>query len=196
MVVPISSPAHSVKEFVDYAKAKKGVTFASSSSGTSVHLAGELFKRMAAVEMTHIPYRGAGPALNDLIPGRVDVMFATASTAVTQMRSGTLRGLAVTTLKRLATAPELPTLSELGFTGFDVSSWFAFFVPAKTPSDIVRKIHADAVKVLHEPAMAAKIEQLGATVVASTPEELAAHLKSETEKWGPIIKEAGIRASD
>jgi tripartite-type tricarboxylate transporter receptor subunit TctC len=196
MVVPMSSPAHSVKEFVDYAKAKKVVTFASSSSGTSVHLAGELFKRMAGVEMTHIPYRGAGPALNDLIPGRVDVMFATASTAVTQMRSGTLRGLAVTTLTRLATAPELPTLSDLGFTGFDVSSWFAFFVPAKTPPEIVRKIHTDTVKVLQEPAMAAKIEQLGATVVASTPEELAAHLKSETEKWGPIIKEAGIRASD
>ena len=97
MVVPMSSPAHSVKEFIDYAKAKKGVTFASSSSGTSVHLAGELFKRMAGVEMTHIPYRGAGPALNNLIPGRVDVMFATASTAVTQIRSGTLRGLAVTT---------------------------------------------------------------------------------------------------
>ena len=196
MVVPISSPAHSVKEFVDYAKARKGVTFASSSSGTSVHLAGELFKRMAGVEMTHVPYRGAGPALNDLIPGRVDVMFATASTAVTQMRSGTLRGLAVTTPKRLAIAPELPALSEVGFPGFDVSSWFAFFVPAKTPSEIVRKMHADTVKVLQEPAMAAKIEQLGATVVASTPDELAAHLKSETEKWGPIIKDAGIRASE
>ena len=185
-----------MKEFIDYAKAKRGVTFASSSSGTSVHLAGELFKRMAGVEMTHIPYRGAGPALNDLIPGRVDVMFATASTAVTQIRSGTLRGLAVTTPKRLAIAPELPPLSEVGFAGFDVSSWFAFFVPAKTPAEIVRKIHGDTARVLREPAMAAKLDQLGASVVASTPEELAAHLKSETEKWGPIIKEAGIRASD
>ena len=196
MVVPMSSPAHSVKEFIDYAKAKKGVTFASSSSGTSVHLAGELFKRMAGVEMTHIPYRGAGPALNDLIPGRVDVMFATASTAVTQIRSGTLRGLAVTTPKRLAIAPELPPLSEVGFAGFDVSSWFAFFVPAKTPAEVVRKIHGDTARVLREPAMAAKLDQLGASVVASTPEELAAHLKSETEKWAPIIKEAGIRASE
>ena len=102
----------------------------------------------------------------------------------------------MTTLKRLASAPEFPPLAEVGFPGFDVSSWFAFFVPAKTPAAIVRKIHADTVMVLREPAIAARLDQLGATVVASTPEELAAHLKSETEKWGPIIKEAGIRASD
>src|SRR5215470_15922309 len=113
MVVPISSPAHSVQEFIAYAKANRGkVSFASSSSGTSVHLAGELFKRVAGIEMTHVPYRGAGPAYNDLIPGRVDVMFATASSALQQVRSGTLRGLAVTTLKRLPVAPELPTLDE------------------------------------------------------------------------------------
>jgi tripartite-type tricarboxylate transporter receptor subunit TctC len=195
MVVPMSSPARSVQEFIAHARANAGkVTFASSGTGTSVHLSGELFKRMAGIEITHVPYRGAGPAMNDLLPGRVDVMFATATSALPQMRSDKLRGLAVTTIKRLPAAPELPTLSESGLTGFDVSSWFSLFVPARTPKEIVDKIHADTVKVLHEPAIAKRLETLGAAVIASTPAELAAHLKSEMDKWGPVIKAAGITA--
>ena len=195
MVVPISSPVKSVAEFVAHAKADPGkTTFASSSTGTSVHLAGELFKRTAGIEMTHVPYRGAGPAYNDLIPGRVDVMFATATSALPHIRSGTLRGLAVTSIKRLSMAPDLPTLDEAGLKGFDVTSWFAFFVPAKTPREVVRKLHADTVAVLREKAIADRIANLGAVVVASTPEELGAHLKSEMDKWGPVIKGAGIKA--
>jgi tripartite-type tricarboxylate transporter receptor subunit TctC len=195
MVVPPTSPAKSVAEFIAHAKANPGkVTFASSSTGTSVHLAGELFKRMAGIDMIHVPYRGAGPAMQDLLPGRVDVMFATSSSALPQIRNGTLRGLAVTSIKRLAGAPDLPTLDEAGLKGFDVTSWFAFFVPAKTPPDIVRKMHADTVKVLGEPTVAARIDQLGATVIGSTPEELGAHLKAETDKWGPVIRDAGIKA--
>ena len=194
MVVPNSSPARSVQEFIAYAKANRGkVSFASSSSGTSVHLAGELFKRAARIEMTHVPYRGAGPAYNDLIPGRVDVMFATASSAVPQVRSGTLRGLAVTTMRRLAIVPDLPTLDESGLSGFDVSSWFAFFVPARTPPEIIAKINADTTSVLRDAAIVQKIEQLGASIVASTPDELAAHLKREMEKWGPVIRDAQIK---
>jgi tripartite-type tricarboxylate transporter receptor subunit TctC len=194
MVVPMSSPAHSVQEFIAYAKANRGkVTFASSSSGTSVHLAGELFKRMAGIEMAHVPYRGAGPAYNDLIPGRVDVMFATASSALPQIRSNMLRGLAVTTLKRLPIAAELPTLDESGLPGFDVSSWFAFFVPAATPPGIIARINADTLAALREPAIAGKIEQLGAAIVGSTPAELGAHLKTEMAKWGPIIRDAQIK---
>jgi tripartite-type tricarboxylate transporter receptor subunit TctC len=194
MVVPNSSPAHSVQEFIAYAKANRGkVSFASSSSGTSVHLAGELFKRAAGIEMTHVPYRGAGPAYNDLIPGRVDVMFATASSAVPQVRSGTLRGLAVTTMRRLAIVPDLPTLDESGLPGFDVSSWFAFFVPARTPPEIIAKINADTTSVLRDAAIVQKIEQLGASIVASTPDELAAHLKREMEKWGPVVRDAQIK---
>ncbi len=193
MVVPVSAPARSVAEFIDFAKANRGkVTFASSGTGTSVHLSGELFKRMAGIEITHVPYRGAGPAMNDLLPGRVDVMFATATSAIPQMRSGSLRGLAVTGLQRLALAPELPTLSESGLTGFDVTSWFSLFVPARTPAEIVQKIHADSVRVLREPATTARLEQLGAAVVASSPAELASHLKTEMDKWGPVIKDAGI----
>jgi tripartite-type tricarboxylate transporter receptor subunit TctC len=195
MVVPPNSPARSVQEFIAHAKANPGkITFASSGTGTSVHLSGELFKRMAGIEMTHVPYRGAGPAMSDLLPGRVDVMFATSSSALPQIRADKLRGLAVTTLKRLPVAPELPTIAEAGLAGFDVSSWFSIFAPARTPPEIVAKVHGDTVRALREPAIAGKLEQLGAAVTASTPAELAAHLKAETDKWGPVIKAAGIRA--
>jgi tripartite-type tricarboxylate transporter receptor subunit TctC len=193
MVVPNSSPATSVREFIAHAKANSGkITFASSGTGTSTHLSGELFKRMAGIEMTHVPYRGVALALNDVIPGRVDVMFNTMAGVLQQVRTGQLRGLAVTTAKRFPTAPELPTVAD-SVPGFDVSSWYAFFVPAKTPSEIVRKIHADTVAVLAEPAIKNKLEQVGVMVVGSTPEQLAAQLKSETELWGPVIKAAGIK---
>jgi tripartite-type tricarboxylate transporter receptor subunit TctC len=195
MVVPPNSPAHSVQEFIAHVKANPGkITFASSGTGTSVHLSGELFKRMAGIEMTHVPYRGAGPAMNDLLPGRVDVMFATSSSALPQIQGGKLRGLAVTTLKRLPVAPDLPTIAESGLAGFDVSSWFSIFAPARTPPEVIRKVHADTVKVLREPAIAGRLEKLGAAVTASTPDELGAHLKAEMDKWGPVIKAAGIKA--
>ncbi len=120
--------------------------------GTSVHLSGELFKRMAGVELQHIPYRGAGPALNDLIPGRVDVMFNNIGAVMPLIQGGKLRALGVTSLKRAATLPDMPTVSEAGVPGFDVSAWYALFVPAKTPRDIVRKLHADTVAALADPA--------------------------------------------
>ena len=193
MTVPNSSPAKTVMEFVAYAKANRGkITYASSGNGTSVHLSGELFKRMAGIEMTHVPYRGGGPAINDLIPGRVDVMFNTIGTALPLMRGGQVRGLAVTTAERFRTAPDLPTIAESGIPGFNVSSWFAFFVPAHTPPAIVGKLHADTAAVLAEPAIKERMEKLGVAPASSTPAELAAHLKSEMEKWGPVIKQAGI----
>jgi tripartite-type tricarboxylate transporter receptor subunit TctC len=194
MVVANSSPAKSVAEFVAHAKANRGkITFASSGTGTSTHLSGELFKRMTGIEMTHVPYRGVAPALNDVIPGRVDVMFNTIGGVLQQVRAGQLRGLAVTTAKRFPTAMEFPTVIEEGVPGFDVSSWYAFFVPARTPPAVVRKLHADTVAILAEPAVKAKLEQLGVAVIASTPEELARHLKAETDLWGPVIKAAGIK---
>src|SRR5205807_3325046 len=132
MAVPISSPAHSVSDFIAHAKADPGkVTFASSGHGTSVHLSGELFKRMAGIEMLHVPYRGAGPALNDLIPGRVDVMFNNIGAVLPLIQGGKLRGLAVTTARRTPAAPDLPPIAEVGVPGFDVSSWYAFLAPAK-----------------------------------------------------------------
>jgi tripartite-type tricarboxylate transporter receptor subunit TctC len=196
MAVPISSPAHSVQEFIAYAKAHRGkVTFASSGHGTSVHLSGELFKRMAGIEMLHVPYRGAGPALNDLIPGRVDVMFNNIGAVLPLIQGGKLRGLAVTTAKRAPVAPELPTIAEEGLPGFDVSSWYALFAPAKTPQSIIRQMHSDTVAALGDADIKARLEQnFGVTVVGSTPQELGAFLKAEMDKWGPVIKEAGIRA--
>jgi tripartite-type tricarboxylate transporter receptor subunit TctC len=194
MVVPITSPAKSVAEFIDYATANKGkVTFASSGHGTSVHLSGELFKRMAGIEMIHVPYRGAGPALNDLIPGRVDVMFNNIGAVLPLIQADKLRGLAVTTAKRAAAVPQMPTIAESGVPGFDVSSWYALFMPAKTPAEIVRKACADTVTALADPAIKARLEQLGVVVAGSTPEGLAAHLQNEMDKWGPVIKAAGIK---
>ena len=194
MVVPNSSPAKSVMEFIAHAKANRGkITFASSGTGTSTHLSGELFKRMAGIEMTHVPYRGVALALNDVIPGRIDVMFNTMAGVLQHARSGQLRGLAVTTAKRFPTAPEYPTVAEAGVPGFDVASWYGFFFPAKTPPEIVRKLHADTVAVLAEPAIRDKFEQLGVGIIGSTPDELAAQVRLEAERWGPVIKAAGIK---
>jgi tripartite-type tricarboxylate transporter receptor subunit TctC len=197
MVVPNSSPAHSVKEFIAHAKANRGkISYASGGHGSSLHLAGELFKRMTGIEMTHIPYRGAAPAFNDLIPGRVDVMFNLISSSLPLVRSGQIRGLAVATLHRVAVAPELPTISEAGVPGFDVSSWVALFVPARTPPQIVNKLNADTVAVLAEPTTKRKLEDMGVVVVGSTPAELRAQFGADVAKWGPIIKEAGISIRD
>lgn len=197
MVVPNASPAHSVREFIAYARANRGkITYASAGHGSSLHLAGELFKRMTGIEMTHVPYRGAAPAFNDLIPGRVDVMFNLLSSSLPQVRAGRLRGLAVTTLDRVAVAPDLPTVAEAGVPGFDVSSWIALFVPAKTAPQIVRKLNADTVAALADAAIKRKLEDMGVVVVASTPAKLAETVRADMAKWEPIIREGGISIRD
>jgi tripartite-type tricarboxylate transporter receptor subunit TctC len=194
MAVPNASPAKTVAEFIAYAKGNGGkTTFASSGTGTSPHLAGELFKRRAGIEMTHIPYRGAGPAMTDVIGGRVDVTFNTFGATLSLVRDGQVRGLAVTSAKRFSAAPELPSVSEAALPGFDVTAWYALYVPAQTPPEIIRKLNANVVAVLAEPAIRDKMELLGVAVIGSSPEELARHLKAETELWGPVIKAANIR---
>jgi tripartite-type tricarboxylate transporter receptor subunit TctC len=193
VIVPNSSPANTIAEFIARAKAANGkLTFASAGYGTGPHLAGELFKRAAGIELVHVPYRGAAPALQDLVPGRVDSFFNSIAPAIPLMQQGQLRILAITTAQRTPAAPDVPTLAESGLAGFDVSGWYAFFVPAKTPPEIVRKMHADTVAVLAEPAIKARLEELGLFVVGSTPEELGRFLKSEMDKWGPVIKDANI----
>jgi tripartite-type tricarboxylate transporter receptor subunit TctC len=193
MCVPNSSPAKSVQEFIAYAKEKGGrLTFATPGPGTPPHMAGELFKRMAGIEMTHVPYRGAGPAYTDLIAGRIDLQFAS-GVALELIKSGQVRGLAISSAKRNPAAPALPTVAEAGVPGFEVSSWFAFFAPAKTPPDIVRRTNADTVAALADPAVKSRLEFLGYTVIGSTADELATHLRSDIDKWGPVIKDAGIR---
>jgi tripartite-type tricarboxylate transporter receptor subunit TctC len=192
MAVPNSSPDHSVQDYIARAKANPGkVTYCSSGVGTSLHLCGELFKRMAGVDITHIPYRGAGPALNDLIPGRVDAIFANFPSTLPLVQGGQLRGLAVTTAQRQPEVPHLPAIAEI-VPGYDVSSWFALFAHAKTPPELIAKLNADAVAALNYPAVKERYAQLGARVVGSTPAELGAHLKAEMERWGPVIKAAGI----
>jgi tripartite-type tricarboxylate transporter receptor subunit TctC len=192
MCVPNSSPAKSVQEFIAYAKEKKGkLTYATPGPGTPPHMAGELLKHLAGIEMTHVPYRGSAPAFNDIIPGRVDMMFAS-GVVLDLIKSGQLRGLAVSGAKRVSVAPDIPTVAET-VPGFEVSSWFAFFLPAKTPPDIVRKMSADTAAALDDPAARKRLEQLGYGVIGSTGDELAAHLRAEIDKWDPVIKGAGIR---
>ncbi len=192
MAVPNSSPDHSVADFIARAKADPGkVTYASSGVGTSLHLCGELFKRLANVNLTHIPYRGAGPALTDLIPGRVDAIFANFPSTLPLVLDGRVRGVAVTTAQRQPEVPDLPAIAET-VPGYDVSSWFALFVSAKTPPDLVARLNADAVAALRTPAVTERYAQLGARVVGSTPAELATFLKAEMDRWGPVIKAAGI----
>jgi tripartite-type tricarboxylate transporter receptor subunit TctC len=194
MCVPNSSPAKSVQEFIAYCNENKGkVTYASSGNGTTLHLSGELFKRLAKVEMTHIPYRGGAPALNDLIPGRVDVIFDNMPTVLSHVKAGSLRGIAVTTRERVAVVPDVPTIAESGVPGFDVMSWFAFFVPARTPQDVIDRINADTNAALAHAPVKSRFEELGATPKGSTPAQLATFLKSEIDKWGPVIRDARIR---
>lgn len=195
LVVPNTSPAKSVKELIEYAKANKGnVTFGSSGIGTSPHLNGELFMRMAGFEMTHIPYRGAAPAIIDLIPGRLTMMFNTSGSLMPHVQAGRLRALAVSSGKRFSAEPSIPTVAESGVPGFDVVSWYGLLAPIKTPPAIVRKMNADAVKVMREPEIRQKLEVLGLEVVASTQQEFADFIKAEMAKWGPVIKAANIVA--
>jgi tripartite-type tricarboxylate transporter receptor subunit TctC len=195
VVVPNSSPARSIGELISHAKANK-LTFASPGHGTGPHLAGELFKRVAGIELTHIPYRGAAPALQDLVPGRVDSFFNNIAAIIPLMQQGQLRALAVTTARRSPAAPDLPTIAESGLAGFDVSGWYGLFVPARTPPAIVQKMHADIVAALADPTIKGRLEQLGLFVVGSTPDALGQFLKSEMEKWRPVIKDAGISISE
>jgi tripartite-type tricarboxylate transporter receptor subunit TctC len=195
MVVPNSSPAKSVKEFIDYAKANRGrLTFASSGAGASPHLSGELFKLKSGIELTHVPYRGGGPALIDLIAGRVDVMFATAPTVLSQISSGSIRAIAVTSAIRNPLLPTVPTIAESGLPDFEYTNWYALFLPAKTPAEIVKKMYDDAAAALADPQVKQRLADVGVTAAIATGTEVTADLKSEMQKWGPIIKDAGIKA--
>jgi tripartite-type tricarboxylate transporter receptor subunit TctC len=186
-----------VRRYIDYARANPGkLTYSSPGIGTTPHLSGELLKRMAGIEIVHVPYRGAGAgAITDALAGRIDSAINTTGSLLQTVRSGQLRGLAVTTAQRFPTAPELPTIAESGVAGFDVSSWYALFVPARTPRDIVARLNAATVTALSEPAVRARFEPLGVVVESSTPEALGALLRSEIDKWGPVIKAAGISPS-
>ena len=192
LLTPMSSPAKSLAEFIAFAKQNRGhVAYASPGVGTMPHLAGEMLKQMAGIEMTHVPYRGDAPALTDTIAGRVDLQIG-GPALLEQVRSGQVRALAVTTAQRSPLAPDLPSVAEAGLPGFDAAGFFAFFVPAKTPRAIIDKIHAGTVAAVHDPAIKAKFDKIAMVPVGSTPQELAAALKVETDRWRPVIEEAKI----
>ena len=192
--VPANSPARTLQEFIAHAKSKP-LTFASPGHGVSGHMAGELFMREAGIKMTVIPYRGANPAIQDLIPGRVDFFANNLSPLIALHKNNQVRILALTTSWRSPQVPDIPTVAESGLTKFDVAGWYSFFVPAKTPAAIVQKMTADTRTVLAEPATKAKLEGLGLRVIGSTADELATALKADMDKWGPLIKAAGLSAT-
>lgn len=193
MVVPADFPAKTVAEFVAYAKANPGkVNMASSGNGTSVHLSGELFKSMTGIEMTHIPYKGAAPALTDMIAGRVQVIFDNLPSAIQHIKAGTLRALAVTTETRSPLLPDVPTVGET-VKGYEASAWFGMGAPAKTPKPIIDKLNKEINAILAEPAMQAKIAELGGVPLLGTPADFGKIIVSETEKWEKVVKFAGAK---
>ncbi len=193
LVVHPSVPAQNVQQLIAYAKANPGkLAFASAGTGTSQHLAGELFKQIAGVEMTHVPYKGAGPAVADLIAGHVPLMFADISAALGHIRSGKLRALGVTTRSRTPLL-DVPTLIEQGVPDFDVNAWFGLLAPAGTPRDVVLRLNADSVKALNLPATRERLQSIGLDPAPNTPEALAQFIRSELDRWAAVARSVNIR---
>ena len=189
-----SVPAGSVKELIALAKAKP-LNYGSSGVGGTGHLAGELFNTMAGVKMTHVPYKGGGPAMIDLVGGQVQLVFATAASAVPQIKGGKIKGLAVTTAKRSALMPNLPTIAEAGLPGFDANNWYGVLAPAKTPRPIILRLNSEIAKVLAMPDVKNFLFNQGLDPAAGTPEQFGAYIKSEMTKWAKVVKASGAKAN-
>ena len=194
LVVHPSVPAKSVAELVRHAKAHPGtLNYSSPGNGSGAHLAGELFKSMTGVDTVHIPFNGIAPAVTAVVGGQVQMMFAGAPSALPQVKAGRLVALGVASPKRIAAAPELPTLAESGLPGFDVTSWYSIVVPSGTPNDIIARLRSEIAGALSQPDVQEKLAGLGAEPIGNTPTEFAAMLKVETAKWGKIVKDANIQ---
>jgi tripartite-type tricarboxylate transporter receptor subunit TctC len=194
LVVHPAVPVNSVSELLAYARANPGkLTFASAGMGTASHLAGELFKTMAKVDMTHVPYKGNVPAITDLLAGQTSLLFATMPTVLPHAKAGKLRALATIGASRAAATPELPTIGE-SLRGFEVSNWIALFAPAGTPPDIVRRWNAEVQRIMQSPEIQARLPNEGARFIPMTPEQFGAFQKSEIAKWAPVVKASGARA--
>ena len=195
LVVHPSVAASSVKELIALAKARPGsLNFGSAGNGAPSHLAGELFKSAAGVDMVHVPYKGAGPAVNDLLAGQIQIMFAPMVAVLPQVKAGRLRALAVTSAKRSAAVPELPTLSEAGLSGFALVSWFGFFVPVATPAAVVDRLHRETVKALKATDTAERFAREGAEPVGNSPAEFAIYVQQEYARYAKVVKDNGIKA--
>lgn len=194
VVVPPSLPVKSIKELVAFAKAQPTkLSYASSGNATGIQLATELFKSMAGISMTHVPYKGGAPATTALIGGEVQVMFNNAITSVPHIKTGRLRALAVTGAKRSAILPELPTIAELGYPGYEADSWQGIVTIAGTPKAIVSKLHRDLVEIIRLPDVSEFLTSQGNEIAASTPEQFSAYISTELAKWSKVIKQAGLR---
>lgn len=192
LVVNTDVPAHSLKELIALAEAQPGkLNFASSGYGAAAHLAGELFKSEAKINIVHVPYKGAAPALQDVIAGHDQMMFATAASVIGHIQEGRVRALAVTTLKRTQILPDVPTMDEAGLKGFDASTWHGLVAPAGTPPEVIATLHDAAIKALNDESVQTSLGKLGVDIVGKTPQEFQAYIESEIPKWTAIVKASG-----
>jgi tripartite-type tricarboxylate transporter receptor subunit TctC len=194
LVINNEVPARTLRELIDLGKKEGKMSFASSGSGTSIHVSGELFKSMTGIDMTHIPYKGRASAIPDLLGGRVTMMFDNMPSSLPLVREGKLRALGVTSQKRSPAAPEIPTIAEAGLPGFEAVSWFAVFAPSGTPKPIVDKLQTEISRILKLPDVAKRLNDIGLDPVGSTAEELAAYQRTEIIKWAKVVKDSGATA--
>jgi tripartite-type tricarboxylate transporter receptor subunit TctC len=196
LVVNPAVPAKTFAEFIAYAKANPGkINYASSGTGGSAHLAGELLKKAVGIDIVHVPYKGAGPAVTDVLRGDVQAMFGL-SVVLPHVKDGKLRPLATTGLRRTKFLPDIPTIAESGFPGFEATAWYGLLAPAGTPQPIINKLHEAAIGALKNPAVRERLEGGGYEIVGSSPEEFSAYIKSEQKKWSDIVQAAGIKVEE
>ncbi|MBK7529488.1 tripartite tricarboxylate transporter substrate binding protein [Piscinibacter sp.] len=193
LLVGSDQPYKNVKELIAAVKAKPGMPFASAGQGSSQHMSGEAFRLLAGVELTHVPYKGSAPAIQDVIGGQIPMSFETATVALPHIQSGKVRALAVTSARRSKVLPDTPTLQEAGVAGFDVSSWQALYAPAGTPAAIVKRLNAEIEKIIAEPEMKARMDGLGLDHSPNTPEQFTAFGQSELVKWAKIVKDGNVK---
>lgn len=195
LVVNPTLPIHSVQDYIKYTKdSKNGITFASSGSGSSIHLSGEMFKMKTGLNMLHVPYRGSAPAVADLIGGQVQSMFDNSPSALPHVKAGKLRALAITSKERSALLPDVPTLAESGFPGFEVQSWFGISVPAGTPAPIIKRLNTALNTTINDPAVKQRLADMVATTAPGTPEDMRAFVNSELKNWSEVVKASGAKA--
>lgn len=194
LVVNPKLPANNLQEFIALAKKRSAnLNYASSGSGTSPHLAGEMFKTMAKVDMVHVPYKGNAPAMNDLLAGHVDAHFGLVPAMLPYIKNGKLRALAVTTETRIASLPDVPTIAESGFPNYEINSWQGVFAPARTPPEIVAKLSETLLRIINDPEFRAVLTKEGSDPVGSTVEQFSAHVQKEVSKWAKVVKESGVK---
>ena len=195
LVVQPALPIKTVAEYVDYAKKNPAkLTYASSGIGGAGHLSGELLKSMAKIDIVHVPYKGGGPAMQGFLGGQVDSFFATPISSISQIRAGKARAVATTGSKRAALMPDVPTIAEAGYAGYEALNWYGFLAPRGTPKDIIERLNREIVKALAAPQAVAALHKTGTEPKSSTPDEFAQYIKREYDTWGKVVKEAGIKA--